>query len=123
MTDGDSQFVDKVRASLDQRLEHTSVDVASRLRAARLLALDSREGRKRQAWLPAMATATLAAVVVITVWFGQRPVSERAPQPMVVAGLEQTADDFDMLTGNDDLALYAEMDFYLWLDKRGLDAG
>lgn len=118
MTDGEAQFIDKARASLELRLEQTPAHVSSRLSAARHRALDSRR-RRQQAWLPAMATAALVVAVVSGVWLGYTP----EPEGMVIAGLTQHAADFEMLTAGDDLALYADMDFYLWLDQRGLDAG
>jgi len=117
MNDGDKQFIDRARNSLDRRFEHTPAHVSSRLNAARHRALDSRRHDGRGIWAPAMATAALVVVVVSGVWFG-----DQSGQP-VPSGPVQQAEDFEMLTRGDDLALYADMDFYLWLDKRGMDAG
>lgn len=118
MSGGDAEFLDRAKQSLDQRLGQTSAHVASRLSAARNQAVDSRR-RPRPVWLPAMATAALVAVVVGIGLFEHTP----EPVPVNVAGLEQSATDFELLTAGDELELYAEMDFYLWLEQRGVDAG
>lgn len=122
MSNGEQQFIDRARASLEQRLEQTPAHVASRLSAARHHALDSRRRSKRPMWIPAMATAALVAVMVGGTWFGRTPVSDSPIDVTAVAALEQSTADFEMLAGGEDLALYADMDFYLWLEQQGVEA-
>lgn len=116
MNHGEAEFIAQAREGLEQHLAHTPAHVASRLSAARHKALDSRARRRQPLWFPVMATAALVAVVVSGTWFAQAP----APQAVMLSGLEQHVGDFDMLAQGDDLELYAEMDFYLWLEQREL---
>lgn len=119
MNSDDRQFIDSVRRDLDRVLEETPPEVSHRLRAARQSVLDQQRRRAWQARVPVMAAAMLVLVVAGGVWLGQVP----EPAGPVVADAVQQAGDFEMLTGGDDFALYNDLDFYLWLDKRGMDAG
>lgn len=119
MSHDDQQFIDRARLSLEQRLDQTPSHVSARLRGARNQALESRHRWRDRTWLPAMATAALLAVVVSGTWFAYGPGHSSATIP----GAVQAAADFEMLTRGDDLALYDNVDFYLWLDKQGLNAG
>ena len=119
MSADDNVFVARARASLEQRLEQTPTHIRSRLNAARHRALDSHQRDTRPAWLPALATAALVVLAVSGVWFS------RTPEPATPAAvrLAQPAGDFEMLMQGDDLTLYDNIDFYRWLDKRGMNAG
>lgn len=118
---GEEQFVEQVRRELDQRVEATPAHISSRLNAARHAALESRSRKRRQPWLPAMATTALLAVVVTGTWFSQAP--EQAGGDPVFASLAQHSEDFDMLTGTGPLELYADAEFYVWLEQQELAAG
>lgn len=115
----DKVFIDRARNSLDRRLAQTPAHIRSRLNAARHHALDSRRRGTRRAWMGAVATAAMLALVVGMPWLKPSPDSG-AP---VVAGMVPQAGDFEMLMQRDELALYEDMDFYLWLDEQALNVG
>ncbi|MFO7594317.1 MAG: hypothetical protein R6X15_09780 [Pseudomonadota bacterium] len=121
MSNGENEFIEKARLNLEQRLERTPAHVSSRLHAARRRALDSRR-RKQPLWLPAMATAALVAVIGAGVWFGYSA-QQTAPVPKLAAVEEVPhVNDFEMLARDDDLELYEDLDFYLWLERQEPDA-
>lgn len=121
MISGENEFIEKVRVSLEQSLEQTPAHISSRLRTVRRQALGSRRHAKQLYWLPAMATAALVAAIGTGVWFGNTP-QTTTPAPEVVAKMEQRVSDFEMLASGDDLELYEELDFYLWLEQQEPDA-
>jgi len=106
----DPATAQRVRAQLDQGAEQLNVYTVQRLARARAAALNGERAprRVRSWWLPALGTAVAAALVV--------SVTLRVmPQPESVVADVATF-DLELLTSNDDLELYQEMEFYAWLD-------
>jgi len=118
MSRDEEQFIGRVRASLDAGMEQTPPHIAARLSAARHAALASRKHRQQPLWLPASALAAVLLLAVSVAWFAGLPQEITAP---VLA--QQQASDFELLVQGDDLELYTDLDFYLWLDKRNSNAG
>lgn len=89
---------------------------ASRLRAARTAALAQldRKPRHAGAWLlPAGVAAGAALAAVLVMRTGTEP-----PAPLQHAA----AEDLEILLSGEDLELYADLDFYQWLEAED-DAG
>jgi len=108
MTDNrESRFIAAARAALDHSAQQLDEQTIARLRAARRQALAARP--RRTTWLAAggLATAALAASVVAFLLF-----APAAAPP--VTGLDQ----FDLLSDNDGLELYRDLEFYRWLAER-----
>ena len=102
--DKESRFIAAAKAELDRSVEQLDELTIARLHAARLCALEPRP--RRLTWLAAggLATAALTATLVAFLLF-----APAAAPP--VSGLEQ----FDLLSENDGLELYRELEFYRWL--------
>ena len=107
----EARFIAAVKRELDRSTEALDTLTVARLRRARLRALDA--GARPRTWLIAggLATATLGAALVAVLVF-----APAAAPPL--ASLEQ----FDLLSENDSLDLYEDLDFYRWLAAR-TDAG
>ena len=107
----EARFIAALKRELDRSTEALDALTVARLRSARLRALDV--GVRPSTWLIAggLATATVGAALVAIVIFA--PTS--APP---LASLEQ----FDLLSENDSLDLYEDLEFYRWLAAR-TDAG
>lgn len=116
MNDEQQRFVEKARASLDARSQQLSPALEGRLRAARRTALASSRAPERS-WLPAMAATALVVVVAGTSWLA---LPQRG-QVSAPAGL--AVEDFDILTQDEPLTLYQDLEFYYWLDQGGEHAG
>ena len=101
--DRESRFIAAAKAELERSAQQLDEQASARLRAARWRALEARP--RRVAWLAAggLATAALTATVVAFLLF--------TPAAPPVAGFEQ----FDLLSENDSLELYRELEFYRWL--------
>lgn len=102
--DKQTRFIAAAKATLDHSTQQLDALTIARLRAARLRALDTRPHRPM--WLAAggLATAALTASLVAFLMFA--PIV--APP---VSGFEQ----FVLLSENDDLELYRDLEFYRWL--------
>lgn len=102
--DKESRFIAAAKAALDRSTQQLDELTIARLRAARQRAVEARP--RRLAWLAAggLATAALTATLVAVLLF-----APAAAPP--VSGLEQ----FDLLSENDSLELYRDLEFYRWL--------
>lgn len=103
-SDKEQQFVDKVRDGLDHSLDQLDAHALARLKAARLSALEGRN--KPPVWQNKMVLATgMSITLVAAVWLMQKPSQPDLPM-----------DDLQILTANEDLELYRELEFYQWLE-------
>ena len=115
-TNKDRHFQDALKRALDGADEALPENIRVRLRAARKRALATQTGRhaedhienRWQRWLtPAAGLAAVAVItVVVTLWLGT------APESNTVA----SGQDLELLLASDSLELYANLDFFTWLD-------
>ena len=102
--DKEQQFVNRIRDRLDHSVDKLDTVTLSRLKAARLTALESRN--KQPVWQNKMVLATAMSITLLAgIWLIQKPVSQDLPM-----------DDMQILTANDDLELYRDLEFYQWLE-------
>lgn len=117
----EQKFVERVRLSLEARVNSLEPHLAHRLGTARRNALSAPRRVGHGVWMPALAAASLAAVVVGVMWFGTE--ADKNGSVMIQASLESGATDFELLTSREDLELYERLDFYYWLEQRSKGAG
>jgi len=118
MTDEvNKRFLERACASLDERSERLKPHMASRLRAARSQAIDSRKQHIYRGWMPAMASA-FAVVMAVGLWFGNNN-NQDIPQDNAIAQIsyEKRPADLEMLAVANGLELLQELDFYYWLEQ------
>ncbi len=103
--DKESRFIAAAKAELEHGAQQLDALTLASLRAARRKALAARP-RRLASWLAAggLATAALTATLVAFLLF-----APAAAPP--ATGLEQ----FDLLSENDGLELYRDLEFYRWL--------
>ena len=118
MNRDDEKLIEQVRASLDRSEADISMHAATRLRQARHAAIASRYHRTTPVWMPAIAAAMLVLVAGLAWFTGVSRVEGLTPLPA-----QQAAADFEMLVHGEDLELFADLDFYLWLEQRDGHAG
>jgi hypothetical protein len=102
--DQEARFLAAAKNALDQGTQQLDALTIARLRTARARALAARP--RRFVWLAAggLATATLAAVLVGFLLF--------AP---TLAPPDTSIEQLDLLSENDSIELYRDLDFYRWL--------
>jgi hypothetical protein len=113
MNDDDDPLIGRIRSALDEGAANLDGATRSRLAQARARALEPRHSHWRL-WLPA-GGAVFASVLAAVLWLGQ-------PAPLPGNGFNGVA-DLELLTSNDGLELYQELDFYRWLEEEDVHAG
>ena len=111
----ENKFIHQTKARLDQSEQQLDHVTLGRLRAARREALQS---KRRPAWqLPAAAFATLVLCAVLVTGL-MRPAEE-------VPGSVEMLEDIALLTAQEELEMYEDMDLILWLleQEDGADLG
>lgn len=118
----EADFLDKVRVVFDESVRQVDAAAVAGLREARIGALTAAGSRVpvwRSRWaLPAGAVAVVGAIVVASfIWFGFG--SQPHPSVPFVA---QSNEDMAIELSGDNLDMYADMDFYRWLQVQQQDA-
>lgn len=103
--DKEKRFVTAVRHELDRRAAALDDLTLTRLRSARRRALDAAARPRRGLMIAGLATVTLSAALVVVQMLTPAAIT------LPAAGLEQ----FDLLSENEGLDLYGDLEFYRWL--------
>lgn len=108
------EALERARKALEQSVDIIPPEVLGKLRTMRLGAVELAEKRQRRLFcLPRWATAGgLAAlaifVVAVSLWL----------TPVGTSSLSKVDDDIDIITSNEQLEFYEDLDFFLWLEER-----
>lgn len=115
MRKDEKAFTDKLNQVLDKQVEQLDNHTLSRLRQARLQAVESTErGSFFQYWKPVTVFAmSIVLTVSIIMW----------PQQPDVNDLSSATDDLELLVAEDNLQFYDELEFYQWLLLDETEAG
>jgi len=112
----DEALIHRIRAGLDEGIEHLDAATLSRLRQARSRALHGLARRRRLVWVRAAVAAGVLAVTALAV--------------VRYAGVEHTTglplvamEDVDILASGETPDFYEDLDFYTWLAEEHADAG
>ncbi len=105
----EEEFLDKVKNSLDQRIDTLDGETLSRLNRARQTALQQQHlpphAVNKWLWLPVSGIA--AALLVSSIFMF------RSEQITDISGNE--FDEIEIIASKDSIELYEQLDFYLWL--------
>jgi len=111
--DSDARWLERTKRDFDAAVEATDVAAAAGLRAARTRALDHAGGHAWRmpstVWLPAVAVAGLAAIVLVPRIDSVGPAEPRDLGTVAAADLE-------LLLGEEEFDMFAELEFYEWLE-------
>ncbi len=108
-------FIKRVKEELDATEENLDSGIKSRLSRIRYQVLESqKESHWFQKWFlkPKMVFASIVILILAGVLLIKSPTS-----------VNVDFEDVDLLTSTDQLELYEDMDFYVWLELEGVDAG
>ena len=109
----DSKLNNRIRTTLDASVDNLDPDVSRRLQQARHAALETAAKPRMPFWQPAGAFA-LASILLLSVFVW--PDRQNMPEPAALADLE-------LITADDSLQLYEDLDFYQWLLESDTHAG
>lgn len=106
----DKRLVEMVKEHLDAGVDALDDRMVARLRAARLKAVESAEGRRgwfrflRWVAVGGLTTAA-AAVLAVGLWVTERPGESSVA----------TADDIEIVAAQEQMQFYEDIEFYRWL--------
>ena len=114
------EWTGQARQVLDESAQNLDAATLSRLNRARQRALGQAGARKLQPWfLPAgLASACAVLIAVAVVW--HTPAHLASPA-MADANVGTFASDLDMMSSDDGIEFYEDLDFYAWLDAQEKD--
>lgn len=111
MTDYDN-VTKETRAHLDSSLDDLAPDINARLAASRERAMEQAvAGRRHRSRAPAAAVGVAASVAMVAVLATFTGGTDE-PGP--------TAGDLELMTAEEPLEMYQDLEFYLWLEKQKL---
>ncbi len=116
-TQDSAAWLEAIRNQLDASARDLDGATLSRLNQARQRALGeaTRARAPRWTWMALASAASLALAVFLLP--GLRTGAPVTPIPVAAGAVE----DFDLLTSEDQLALYSDLEFYAWLESQDLD--
>lgn len=110
------KWVTQAKDVLDDSARDLDGATLSRLNRARHAALEQRPARSRSRiwWIPAGVASACVLLLAVAIW--QRPFSSVNPANSGAAAL--SGSDADIVSGDDTLEFYQDLDFYAWLDAQ-----
>jgi len=102
-----SQFEHDLKQQL-QRSSELDAATARRLQTARSKALENRPQRQFVPWAGGLALASVTALAVGLWW----------QQPQDLLADSSDFEDLELLASTEDMSLYEDLDFYLWLAEQ-----
>lgn len=116
----ESGWLEQSKRLLDESAANLDAAALSRLNRARQAALGQRRRRVRE-WLPVGAVAACTMLVALVVANDHRHAHRGAPELPLVAQTE-SAGDVDLVSSDDSLEFYQDLEFYAWLEAQQQDA-
>lgn len=124
-------WVARATALLDESAQQLDAATLSRLNRARQAALTRRCPRAGRPWfLPVGLASACALLLAVAVWHVRAPTrvagSAALATPAAATASATTngsgfnADDLNMVSGDDSLEFYQDLEFYAWLDAQNL---
>ena len=114
----DAAWVGQAKAVLDESAEGLDAATLSRLNQARHAALSGRPARQHWFVPAGLASACVLLLAVLT-WHAYRPMSsDDAVFPKAA-----TSGDIELVSSDDSLEFYQDLEFYAWLDAQDQDLG
>jgi hypothetical protein len=116
----------QARQALDESAQNLDAATLSRLNRARQRALELARPRRMRSWfVPAgLASACAVLLAVAVVWHRPAPPSNAA-DPFIASPAGPaggfSANDLDLVSSDDAIEFYQDLDFYAWLDAQGQD--
>ncbi len=114
MKQTDEEWLKGAKASFDESVDNLDAETLSKLNRGRQRALQAARPSARPwvGWMPAtgVAAAILVAFIVLRV--------PAVDEPLM---LETASSDFEILLGEEDLAIFEDLEFYSWLASIDFD--
>jgi hypothetical protein len=114
MSEQKSDLERRAQKLLQESAEQLDGATRSRLTQARHAALDAIKQRQTKSWFWLMPATGAAAVAVVAVLLMTH--TQQAVQPDEQVAATAPVDEMEIVTGEDSLEFYRDVEFYAWLD-------
>ena len=114
-------WVGQAKTLLDQSAEGLDAATLSRLNRVRQAALAQARSRAAQRWfLPAGLASACMLMLAVAAWHSYAPSGVARP-PALPLTASANGGDIDLVSSDDSLELYQNLEFYAWLDAQDQD--
>ena len=122
-------WTSQAKQVLDESAQNLDAATLSRLNRARQSALESARPRRLRSWfVPAgLASACAVLLAVAVVWHRPATAPQSSPDPFLpsatanFSGNAVAGNDLDLVSSEDSIEFYQDLDFYAWLETQGGD--
>ena len=122
-------WTSQAKQVLDESAQNLDAATLSRLNRARQSALESARPRRLRSWfVPAgLASACAVLLAVAVVWHRPATAPQNSPDPFLpsatanFSGNAVAGNDLDLVSSEDSIEFYQDLDFYAWLETQGGD--
>ena len=116
----DHGWISRTKVLLDESADGLDAATLSRLNRARRAALEHARPRVARRWfLPAGLASACGLLLAVAVWHARAPAdAARLPELPFSAGVSSNGADIDLVSSDDSLELYQDLEFYAWLDAQ-----
>jgi cytochrome c-type biogenesis protein CcmH/NrfG len=113
-------WLGQAKVLLDQSAQGLDAGTMSRLNRARQAALAGSRPRAARRWfLPAGLASACVLLLAVAAWHSYAPPGMlRLPALPLTASGNSNSGDIDLVSGDDSLELYQDLEFYAWLDAQ-----
>jgi Protein of unknown function (DUF3619) len=114
-------WANRAKTLLDESAEGLDAATLSRLNRARQAAVAQVRPRAAQRWfLPAGLASACVLLLAVAAWHPQVPsTAARLPElPFAASASATGGGDIDLVSSDDSLELYQDLEFYAWLDAQ-----
>jgi hypothetical protein len=114
----DLGWISRTKVLLDESAEGLDAATLSRLNRTRQAALERARPRADRRWfLPAGLVSACGLVLAVAVWHARAP-DDAARLPELPFSASSNGADVDLVSSDDSLELYQDLEFYAWLDAQ-----
>ena len=116
----DHGWIRRTKVLLDESADGLEAATLSRLNRARQAALERVRPRAARRWfLPAGLASACGLILAVAVWHARAPAdAARLPELPISASASSNGADIDLVSSDDSLELYQDLEFYAWLDAQ-----
>ena len=115
------EWINQAKMLLDQSAQGLDAATLSRLNRVRQAALARPRAAPRW-FLPAGMASACGLLLAVVAWYGHVPSGGAAPiPPPLMAAASSNGSDIDLVSSDDSLELYQNLEFYAWLDAQDQD--
>ena len=118
----------QAKQALDESARNLDAATLSRLNRARQRALEQARPRRVRTWFVPAGLASACAVLLVAALVWHRPTGAPPPTadpfiagPAAPGGNGFSANDLELVSSDDGIEFYQDLDFYAWLDSQGGD--